>query len=146
MSADRPGDAGSRVDAVPRHGAKRGWNIVVVLLLVVAVGLIVGWVLTSSEDGSTLVSRSAIQATCQQVAAVLSDGPAAGADPVGYAEAQVLPLKRIKAADEPLAHAISSLAAAYSAYFHGPSAATAGALKHAAKKLTTLCPHVVASP
>ncbi len=33
--------------------------------------------------------------TCKQVEAVLSDGPDPEADPVGYAQAQILPLREI---------------------------------------------------
>ena len=45
--------------------------------------------------GSSVHSvAAATQDTCQRVSAVLSNGPDPDADPVGYAEAQVLPLRQ----------------------------------------------------
>src|ERR1700733_15082867 len=62
---------------------------------------------SSSGNGplQTVVTR-----TCQQVTAALSDGPDPGADPVGYAEAQILPLRQIRTSDPTLKAAISRLA------------------------------------
>lgn len=64
----------------------------------------------SSGPPATL---SPLNESCAQVAAVLSDGPDPGADPVGYAAAQVLPLRQIHTASHALGQAIDRLAAAY---------------------------------
>ncbi len=80
--------------------------------------------------------------TCQQVSAVLSDGPDPDADPVGYAEAQVIPLRRINAPDQALRGAISQLADAYQQFFasDGKSSNAKEAIAAASKKLNSLCP------
>ena len=52
---------------------------------------------------------STVKTTCQQVSAVLSDGPDPGADPVGYAFAQVLPLRELHTSDSSLQTAIDDL-------------------------------------
>src|SRR5271170_3553540 len=58
-----------------------------------------------------------VHVACSQVSAVLSDGPDPAADPVGYAEAQVLPLGQIRTPDPQLRAAITGLAGAYRAFF-----------------------------
>lgn len=47
---------------------------------------------------------------------MLSDGPEPAADPVGYAQAQVLPLRQIRTSDGKLQEAIYDLAGAYQAF------------------------------
>jgi len=80
--------------------------------------------------------------TCQQVQAVLSDGPDPGADKVGYAEAQILPLRQIHTASPVLRSAISGLADAYDRFFasNGQSAAATSAVAAAAARMNKLCP------
>jgi hypothetical protein len=97
---------------------------------------------TSQAPASKPVSAAAVRATCTQVSAVLSDGPDPDADPVGYAEAQILPLGQIHAADAQLRAAISKLAAAYRAFFasSGSSSAAKLAVAAASKRINTLCP------
>ena len=93
--------------------------------------------------GPAATSRaSAAQQTCQQVDAVLSDGPDPGADPVGYAEAQILPLQQIHAPDPVLAAAIGTLAGAYQSYFaaHGTGGTVTSALNAAINRINLLCP------
>src|SRR5215472_299266 len=51
--------------------------------------------------------------TCAQVTAVLANGPDPGSDKVGYAEAQILPLRQVHGATPALRSAISNLASAY---------------------------------
>jgi hypothetical protein len=79
---------------------------------------------------------------CQQVSAVLSDGPDPDADPVGYAEAQVLPLRHISTASPALHGAIIRLADAYSEFFasNGKSSNAKEAVAVASKKLDSICP------
>jgi hypothetical protein len=88
------------------------------------------------------VSTAAVHATCSQVSAVLSDGPDPDADPVGYAEAQILPLSQIHAADAQLRAAISKLAGAYRAFFasNGSSSAAKLAVTAASNRINSLCP------
>jgi hypothetical protein len=93
-----------------------------------------------SFSKNTTSARAKTQ-TCKQVAAVLSDGPEPGADPVGYAQAQVLPLHQIHTSDEKLHEAIDTLAAAYQAFFstHGASQAKS-AVTIASKAIDAICP------
>jgi hypothetical protein len=74
---------------------------------------------------------------------VLSDGPDSGADPVGYAQAQILPLRQLKIADAPLQRAVRALASAYQAFSsgHGDSASTKQ-VSAAEKAVNALCPGV----
>ena len=65
--------------------------------------------------GSSQSPHSALPSTCQQVGAVLSDGPDSGVDPIGYAQAQVLPLHQVHTSDTSLRSAIDNLASAYQA-------------------------------
>ncbi len=95
-----------------------------------------------STAKATASSAAATANTCQQVSAVLSDGPDPDADPVGYAEAQVIPLRRINAPDQALRGAISQLADAYQQFFasDGKSSNAKEAIAAASKKLNSLCP------
>jgi hypothetical protein len=76
-------------------------------------------------------SAPATESTCQQVSAVLSDGPDPDADPVGYAEAQILPLR-----------AITQLADAYQRFFSsdGKSTNAKESVVVASNKLNSICP------
>ena len=96
----------------------------------------------SSAAKETTSHAAAIENACQQVSAVLSDGPDPDADPVGYAEAQVLPLRRINAPDQALRSVISQLANAYQQFFagNGKSSNAKEAVAVASKKLNSLCP------
>src|SRR5262249_62202364 len=66
---------------------------------------------------ATAAAAPAAESACQQVGDALSDGPDPDADPVGYAEAQIQPLRQIHAASPALAQAITTLAGAYSSYY-----------------------------
>ncbi len=94
---------------------------------------------------SASASSSAIQhEECTGVANVLSDGPDPDADPVGYAEAQVLPLKQLTLSDPALRAAVEGLDAAYgrfSADNGAQSARYAGAVSVAEKALNKICPN-----
>jgi hypothetical protein len=87
-------------------------------------------------------SATAVRATCSQVSAVLSDGPDPDADPVGYAEAQILPLSQIRTSDAQLRAAIGKLASAYRAFFdsNGSSATAKLAVTAATKRINSFCP------
>ena len=100
-----------------------------------------------SACGSLSASRPAAERTCRQVAVVLSDGPDPQADPVGYAEAQILPLRHIHTSDRALGQAIGGLAAAYQRFFNdrGGSKAAQAAVVAASKRIGALCPGVAGS-
>jgi hypothetical protein len=85
---------------------------------------------------------SATENTCQRVSAVLSDGPDPGADPVGYAEAQILPLRQIGTANPALRAAIGQLADAYQQFFasDGKSSSAKQAVAAAGDRLNSICP------
>jgi len=72
--------------------------------------------LAACSSGSS-PSAAVTTKTCQQVSAVLSDGPDPGEDPVGYAEAQILPLRQVHTSDAALRSAITRLADAYARFF-----------------------------
>jgi uncharacterized membrane protein len=81
--------------------------------------------------------------TCQRVEAALGDGPDPEADPVGHAQAQILPLREIHTTDDTLHQAIDALAAAYRAFSstNGSSAARS-AVSAASKTVEHLCPGI----
>jgi len=88
-------------------------------------------------------NRPAIQSQCTATAAVLSDGPDPTADSVGYAEAQVLPLRQLKITNTALRRAVSQLAPAYQAYSTSTGAAGIAAAVHSAKAeaaVNAICP------
>ncbi len=96
-------------------------GMLVVALTVAACG-------SSSGAKTPSTSRTAsVVSGCQQVVAVLSDGPDPDADPVGYALAQIKPLRAIQTSNESLRSAISGLASAYQTFYddNGTKAATA---------------------
>jgi hypothetical protein len=85
---------------------------------------------------------TAAQQACQQVSDVLANGPDPDADPVGHAEAQILPLRQIRTPDAALGSAIAGLADAYSGYLAGNGAgkAATATLSTAIHKINSLCP------
>jgi hypothetical protein len=86
---------------------------------------------------------ASLAASCQKVAAVLSDGPDPVADPVGYAEAQVQPLRQLDISDRALKTAVSTLASAYAAYYQSNGGhAQATARNSAQNGLLAVCPGV----
>jgi hypothetical protein len=97
---------------------------------------------SSSASASARASASVAQSDCQQVSAVLSDGPDPNADPVGYAEAQILPLRHIGVDNPALRGAITELADAYQEFFanNGKSSSAKEAVAVASKKLNSICP------
>jgi hypothetical protein len=91
--------------------------------------------------GSSASSKVAVKQSCQQVAAVLSDGPDPTADPVGYAEAQVLPLRRLRTSQKQLQRTIVKLASAYQAFSStNGSRATRATVTATARAIAAICP------
>jgi hypothetical protein len=80
------------------------------------------------------------------VSAVLANGKDGVSDPAGPAEAQLLPLARIRTSDRSLRAAIGSLASAYERFFasRGSSAAAAAAVITATVRMNRLCPGAAA--
>jgi hypothetical protein len=110
------------------------------------VGLSVVGALTLGACGSSQASGLQVaqrQQECTAIAGVLANGPDPDVDPMGYAEAQILPLRQLHIAGPRLRSAVDKLASAYQAYStsSGP-AAKADAKKVAAdeKALNVLCP------
>ncbi len=126
--------------AMPRNrvSATLPYAALAMTVLVAACGTS-GHVTTS---GHTASGTSAAQQTCQQVDSVLSNGPDPGADALGYAEAQILPLEQIHAADPTLSMAISTLAGAYRSYYaaSGTGNTAKSALNTAINRINALCP------
>jgi hypothetical protein len=102
---------------------------------------------TLSACGNSSASSSSLSAKeqgCTAVSDVLADGPDPDVDPVGYAEAQVLPLGQLKLSDATLSQAVSRLDAAYKAFSATDGAkGTAAAIKVSAGEtaLNAICPN-----
>jgi hypothetical protein len=97
---------------------------------------------SSGSAAAGTVSTTAVHTACTQVSAVLSDGPDPDSDPVGYAEAQILPLGQIHTSDAQLRAAIGKLASAYQAFFdsNGTSSSAKLAVATASKRINSFCP------
>ena len=94
-----------------------------------------------SAAGAPQTADAAVAVACQQVSAVLSDGPDPDADPVGYAEAQVNPLRKIRTQDPALRDAIGRLAGAYQEFFTSNGTETAKeAVSVASSAISKICP------
>jgi hypothetical protein len=104
--------------------------------------LAAGAVLASACGSSAPAQTStAVKGDCQQVSAVLSDGPDPGADPVGYAEAQIRPLRQIRIQDTSLRAAVDALSAAYQQFFISNGAGAAKrAVSRASDRVNAICP------
>ena len=130
----------------PRPGRPRPARTVAGLLALaaVAVPLVAACGSTSSTGAaSASLLGTAKQQQCTSVADVLSDGPDPGADPVGYAQAQVLPLRQLKITDPSLSKAVKTLASAYQAYATSTGAAKASAaprVSRAENAVNAICP------
>jgi hypothetical protein len=96
---------------------------------------------SSVQPAKTAAAAPVAESTCEQVGDALSDGPDPDTDPLGYAEAQIQPLRQIHASSPTLAQAITTLAGAYSGFYTangaGPAKAT---LNTAIKRINSLCP------
>lgn len=96
---------------------------------------------TGSAGSSSATTSGATTGACREVAAILTDGPDPGADPVGYAEAQVIPLKGVHTSDSQLRRSITALSAAYERFYDSDGSATARqALNQAVRRIDATCP------
>jgi hypothetical protein len=91
--------------------------------------------------GST-PSASASRIECAKVAAVLSDGPDPSADPVGYAEAQILPLRQLRLSNGAITAAVDELATAYHQLFVADGSSSRHAVAIAESSVNAVCPRV----
>ena len=92
----------------------------------------------------TRSSRQDVVVTCQTVSAVLRDGPDRAVDPVGYAVAQVGPLRQIHPADRKLRSALDRLASAYPQVSNSDASKAADQVAaKAADTVDQLCPGAV---
>lgn len=109
----------------------------------VALALMVLLAACGSSSKPALSSAQVEKEGCKQVEAVLSDGPEPEADPVGYAQAQILPLRQIHTSDVKLAGAITGLASAYQGFSSSNgSGSTKSAVSAATSTIKTLCPGI----
>jgi hypothetical protein len=96
----------------------------------------------SASHASAATSATTLSQTCTTVSGTLADGPDPDADPVGYAEAQITPLRQIKTADPALRTAVAVLADAYAKVFASKdkSQTAVQAVAAASKKVNAICP------
>jgi hypothetical protein len=89
-------------------------------------------------------SKASLTHTCQAVDAVLANGPDPDVDPVGYALAQILPLRRINTGDKALKRSIQRLSSAYETFYKADGSPAARTfVETAAKSLNAYCPGAV---
>ncbi len=97
----------------------------------------------SSSTSLSTSSTAELEQTCRHVQAVLSDGPEPQADPVGYAQAQVLPLRQIHTSEKGLREAIDGLASAYESFAAGNGGRSSqSAVNVAVDRVNAICPGV----
>ncbi len=139
-------DRDSDPDRGPRRRHGRAWTVTRLSgPTVSAVGLLFCGSLLFGACGSSNASSSpttvAASGTCTQVSAALSDGPDPHADPIGYAQAQILPLRQISTTNHKLRADLDGLAAAYQAVVGtNNSAASQKKVGQASNKVDALCP------
>jgi hypothetical protein len=124
-----------------RIAASRGWRAAALGLALAAIALPT-LTACASSPGRPGDQGATTSAACSTLGAALSDGPDPAADPVGYAEAQIKPLRAIETSDQALRAAIRDLAAAYAQVFasNGASTAAGQAVTAAARKVNAICP------
>jgi hypothetical protein len=109
-------------------------------LLVLCAGLVLS---ACGSSPSATNHAKVVKAACLKVAADLSDGPDPTADPVGYAEAQILPLSQIKVHDAVLQNAIHYLDVEYKLFYQTNGApASKRAVTAALKIINVYCPSI----
>jgi hypothetical protein len=83
------------------------------------------------------------QQSCAAVAAVLGNGPDESEDPVGYAETQILPLRRLRIPDATLGRRVVALSSAYQQFYATAGSAPAkAAVAAASARVAAVCPGV----
>jgi hypothetical protein len=121
-------------------GDSRRFSTVATSMLVVALAAAACGSTSAAKPPST-PNTASIAATCQQVGATLADGPDPDADPVGYALAQIKPLRAIQTSEASLRSAIADLASAYQSFYDDNGTKVAIALvTSAGNRLDKFCP------
>lgn len=98
---------------------------------------------SASSQTSSVNLGSAVQQDCTSVADALANGPDPDADPLGYAQAQVLPLRHLTIGDAALHQAVLTLAGAYETFTTSTSstrAASTAAVTKAENEVNKICP------
>jgi hypothetical protein len=122
--------------------AKRNRTLVVVAPLALAIGAV------ACGSGPAAVNAKAASAApaglCQTLEGVLSDGPDPDADPVGYAQSQVLPLQGIHSSDTAAAGSLRQLIGGDEALVQsdGTDHAATVTIKKAFAAINRACPGV----
>jgi hypothetical protein len=91
-----------------------------------------------SHAATSAVLGTQVQQDCTAVSDVLADGPDPGTDAVGYAQAQVLPLRQLKIGDAALRGDVLALAGAYQAF--STRSGSAAAVTKAENSVNAICP------
>ena len=98
---------------------------------------------SSSQASNSAVLGSAVQQDCTAVSDALANGPDPDSDSIGYAQAQVLPLRKLTISDATLHQDVLTLAAAYQAFSTASgagSAAAAATVSKAENAVNHICP------
>jgi hypothetical protein len=98
---------------------------------------------SSSHSSTTALLGNTVHQECTAISDVLSDGPDPDADPVGYAQAQVLPLRQLTISDAKLHSDVLTLANAFQAFSTGSGAGgtkAALAVAKAENAVNSICP------
>jgi hypothetical protein len=95
----------------------------------------------SSSKAAVSAAGTPQQQSCAAVTAVLGNGPDESEDPVGYAEAQILPLRALRIQDAALERSVVDLSDAYKQFYATEGSASAkGAVSRASAKVDAICP------
>jgi hypothetical protein len=128
-------------------GSAGRWPQPIRALVLPASGLLALWAVTacgsSPHSGANVGSK--ITQDCTAVSDVLSDGPDPDADSVGYAQAQVLPLRQLKISAANLRTAVNNLDDAYQQFSSSTGTAQDAAgvkVSSAQTALNNICPGV----
>jgi sugar phosphate permease len=128
----------STTEARSRRERRWAWTFVALLVVIV---VIVGLWLAHAGSNATSVPA----ATCQTITGTLANGPDPDADPIGHAQAQIVPLQKIPTTNAGLKDALTSLSSAYATYVKDDgSKASRQGVALAARQLDTYCPGAAA--
>jgi hypothetical protein len=122
----------------------RGHEVLRSRLAVLIALVVCPMLLVACASGGAQAQDKAPSTLCEKLEAVLSDGPDPGADPVGYAMSQILPLGRISTSEGSVARAVGELIAADRALVDSDGGARSAtqAITKADDALNGTCPGV----
>jgi hypothetical protein len=127
------------VSRIPHHHAPPFRSAAGGAIAAAFLGLAVAGCGASSSSATTSAALGTqAQQDCTAVSDVLADGPDPDADAVGYAQAQVLPLRQLKIGDAALRGDVLALAGAYQAFSAGRG--SAAAVTKAEDSVNSICP------